>query len=237
MGGASSTGGHERATVRAEGGGEETRDEDGGHAIEEGGAGAERDEREHVEAAVRHRGSGADEERPARPQDDRGAEQQLDPVRRLLADQVVKVEEVAAHLEHEHRQRQRGADPETPGHVAQFGTRPLIFRGDHGLQRHAADRAMAGAPLAHVGMHRAGVLDLGLVGLGHRLRSWCLRGMPPAERRRSRLRRVRMAAMLALHHRAVGHHVRRLRGLGGRAARRHAIAPMFVTGMLVPIFV
>src|SRR3546814_13828986 len=52
-------------------------------------------------------------------------------------------EDMPAHLQQEHRQGQRKSDPETAGHVAQFGTRPA-FGGDRGgLQRHAADRTGA----------------------------------------------------------------------------------------------
>ena len=182
---------------------------------------------------MRHRGHGADEERPARPQDDRRTQQQLDPVRRLLPDQVVKIKEVAAHLEREDGQRQHGADPQAPSHVAQFGARSVALRGDHGLQRHAADRTVAGAQLAHLGMHRAGVLDLALalVALGRRLRPW-----------RPRMGVVGVAAKLALHHRAVGHHVRCMGRAGGGRVGRHRFLMMHMTcavpgGVLVLISV
>ncbi|MGY2811668.1 hypothetical protein ACVIHF_008398 [Bradyrhizobium sp. USDA 4506] len=64
---------------------------------------------------------------------------------------------MAAHLEHEHRHGQREADPEPPRHVDQFGIGTVVERDLLGLQRHAADRAAAGADLAHLGMHRTGV--------------------------------------------------------------------------------
>ena len=66
-------------------------------------------------------------------------------------------EQVVPHDPEQERQRQRGADPETAPHVEVLGARPLLD-GDHlGLERHAADRAVAGPDLLDLGMHRAGV--------------------------------------------------------------------------------
>ena len=65
--------------------------------------------------------------------------------------------EMAAHLEHEHRQGQHQRDPEPPRHVDQFGIAGLVERDLLGLQRHAADRATARSDLPHLRMHRTGV--------------------------------------------------------------------------------
>ena len=80
--------------------------------------------------------------------------------------QPMQVEQVAAHLEREHRRGQRQADPEAPRHVGELGIGPGI-RGHHlRLERHAADRTGAGADLPDLGMHRAGVDGAGHNGLG-----------------------------------------------------------------------
>ncbi len=54
-------------------------------------------------------------------------------------------------------QRQSKADPEAPRHVDEFVVRAAIGARDQGLQRHAADRAGAGADLTDLRMHRAGI--------------------------------------------------------------------------------
>jgi hypothetical protein len=70
---------------------------------------------------------------------------------------MVQAGQMAAHLEHEHRKRQREPDPEAPAHVDQLFVRSAIRGRQHGLQRHAADRAGAGPDLADLRVHRAGV--------------------------------------------------------------------------------
>ncbi len=61
----------------------------------------------------------------------------------------MQAEQVAAHLQHEHRRGQRQADPEPAGQVRRArigsGRRPSTVTGS---RRHAADRAGAGADLA-----------------------------------------------------------------------------------------
>ena len=64
---------------------------------------------------------------------------------------------MAAHLQHDRRQRQREADPEAPRHVGELGIGRVVEARDLGLQRHAADRAASGTDLADLRMHRAGV--------------------------------------------------------------------------------
>ena len=48
----------------------------------------------------------AHEERPAGPQHDRGREHELNPVRQRRIDQTVAADEMAAHLQHDRRERQ-----------------------------------------------------------------------------------------------------------------------------------
>ena len=69
----------------------------------------------------------------------------------------MQVGEVTTHLEHEDRQGQGEPDPEPARHVDKLGVGPGLGAGLDGLQRHAADRAGAGAHLPDLGMHRAGV--------------------------------------------------------------------------------
>src|SRR5438105_3466274 len=63
---------------------------------------------------------------------------------------------MSAHLQGDDRDRQNEADPEPPRHVDQLGVGAACF-GKLRLERHAADRAMTGADLAHFGMHGTGV--------------------------------------------------------------------------------
>jgi hypothetical protein len=147
----------DRAVIAAERLREDARRKGRGHAVAEGDADAERDQREHVEIARDQRLPAAREERRARPQHHRCRERQLDPVRPCLVEPGMGADDVRAHLQHEHRQRERQPDPEPPGHVGEFRVRPAVGRSDLGFQRHAADRAGARPDLANLGMHRAGV--------------------------------------------------------------------------------
>ena len=76
---------------------------------------------------------------------------------RRLVDPAVTADQVAAHLQDHRREREHQADPEAARHVGKFGIGRRIEAGDLGLQRHAADRAIAGTDLADLRMHRAGV--------------------------------------------------------------------------------
>ena len=69
----------------------------------------------------------------------------------------MRADEVPAHFQHHHRQRQYEADPEAARHVGEFGIGATVGGRDLRLQRHAADWAGAGADLPDLGMHRAGV--------------------------------------------------------------------------------
>jgi hypothetical protein len=64
---------------------------------------------------------------------------------------------VTAHLQRHHRNSQHQADPETARHIDEFWIGTDVRRCDDGLEGHAADRAIAGAGLPDLRMHRAGV--------------------------------------------------------------------------------
>ncbi len=127
------------------------------HAVDVGDAGAHRDQREHVEVARDQRLPAAHEERPAGPQHDRSGEGELQPVRQRRIDPTVRADQMRAHLQHEHRHGEHEPDPEPARHVEQFGIGAGVGGGQHGLERHAADRAGARPDLADLRMHRAGV--------------------------------------------------------------------------------
>ena len=120
---------------------EHTRQQGSDDAVDPRHAGAHGDQREHVEIAGLERGPGALEERPAGPQHDRCRQHELNPVRCLLAEPLMQIRQVPAHLQHEHRQGERQADPEPPGHVGEFGIGCRVRRHHLRLQRHAANGA------------------------------------------------------------------------------------------------
>ena len=97
------------AAIAAQRGGKQRRCQGRHDAVEPRSARAQRDEREHVQAAVLQRHRRTSEERPACPKYDRRAQKQLHPVRSLLRDEVMDVEEVPAHLQCEHRRGERSA--------------------------------------------------------------------------------------------------------------------------------
>ena len=113
--------------------------------------------REHVEAAVDERRPAALEERPARPTARPASRARTEPVRRFRGEAAHAAGEMAAHLERDHRDGEREADPEAPRHVDEFGIRARRPRSRLRFERHAADRAGARADLADLRMHRAGV--------------------------------------------------------------------------------
>ncbi len=146
-----------RPVMRAEGRREQPRQQRRRHAVEIGRAGAEGDQREHVEVARDERLRPALEERPARPQDDRRRQRELHPVRRRLREEAVPADEMRPHLQHEHRRGEREPDPEPPRHVGELRVGRRFGADQLRLQRHAADRAGAGAFLPYLRVHRAGV--------------------------------------------------------------------------------
>ena len=117
------------------------------------------------------------EKRPSAPENDGSGEHEFNPsrdqpprMRQMASADDVGVDprshkrvrpEHAAHGNRQQRRRQRQADPESPGHVAQFGI--LFFFVCHRarLQRHAANRTVPGLGSHDLRMHRAGVLALG----------------------------------------------------------------------------
>src|SRR5712691_6757834 len=125
-------------------------------AVDPGHSRAQRDQREHVEVAGEDRAPAAHEERPAGPQHDGGRKDELQPVRQIPAEQHVQIRQMPAHLQRDHGDRQDETDPEPPSHVDELGI-GASFSGKLRLQRHAADRAMAGADLADLRVHRTGV--------------------------------------------------------------------------------
>jgi len=98
---------------------EQARREGRGEAVQISGADAQRDQAEHVQRSIAHRGPAADEKQPTRPQHDRRGEQELDPNRQLRRDEMVEVQtrKVRAHFQDDDGDGQRGADPEAPRHV------------------------------------------------------------------------------------------------------------------------
>ena len=127
------------------------------HAVEVGGARADPDQGPHVRAEVPERGPAALEDRPAGPEHDRGRQRQLQPVSDLAGHQRPEPEQMIAHDPEQQRQSQRRADPKPPAHVEVLGARPLLDRDRLGLERHAADRAVARSDLLDLRVHRAGV--------------------------------------------------------------------------------
>ena len=79
---------------------------------------------------------------------------QLDSV---AIDPAMRADEMRAHLQDDDRKRQHEADPEAARHVGELGIGPAVGGRELGLERHAADRAGAGADLPDLRMHRAGV--------------------------------------------------------------------------------
>ena len=131
------------AVMAAEGRREDVGRQRRDHAVDPRHAGAHRDQGEHVQVAVDERLPAAHEERPAGPEHDRGREQHLDPVRGLLAEVVAQPRQMAAHLQGDHGQGQGKPDPEAARHVDEFVARAGLGGDEHGLERHAADRAGA----------------------------------------------------------------------------------------------
>jgi hypothetical protein len=144
------------AVVHAQGGGKDARDERGHNAVDPRHADAERDQREHVGAAVDDRLPAAHEERRTAPQHDRGGQQELEPRQPLRHRQP-----------HDHR-GQHGAHAKAPRHVGELFVLGLFGGHLDRLERHAADGARPRPDLPHLGVHRAGVFE------AFGLRPWAL---------------------------------------------------------------
>ena len=177
----------QRAAVSAEGRGEQAGHERRRDAVRVGGAGAEGDEREHVQVAVHDRPPSTLEERPAAPEDDRRRQRELDPERPRSANRVGDARDHVRDHEAEQGQGQDGRDPEPPLHGVELGVL-LLEAGDPRFQRHAADGARPRAVAHDLRVHRARVLRPGdLVFHGghcwHRFLHGLPDGRPPAGRR------------------------------------------------------
>ena len=122
---------------------------------------AERDQREHVRAAVDDRRPPALEERPAGPEDDRRPEHQADPVGdvRIETSAEAHAEDHVSHSQQKHRRAEQRRNREPARHVGQLGVRQLVGRHRAGLERHAADRTGARLVAHDLGVHRARVFD------------------------------------------------------------------------------
>ena len=132
------------------------------YAVEICGASPQADQREHVGRAIHKRGPKSLKERPAAPEHNRSRKSELDPVKGC--GHKVQAERLAEHPQNEQRHGKHGADPEAQTHGVVFRVRFYFGEHIHGLERHAADRASAGADLDNLRMHRAGVADLLIAG-------------------------------------------------------------------------
>jgi hypothetical protein len=135
-------------------------------AKDECGAHADGNQREHVQV-TRHDGTPAAlDERPACPPDHRRGECELQPTRDVAIDPRLPAQcrDQVGHRQKKHRQRQHGTDPESRGHVAQFGVVLFVRARRHRLrfQRHAALGAIARMILLDFRMHRTRVKSFAL---------------------------------------------------------------------------
>ena len=214
------------------------------HAIEEGRAGAQADQRPHVRAAVHDRSRAAREERPAGPQDNRQRQHHLDPA---LHGHVEPAQPVAEHRQHGDNYRQWQRPPEARLQVHEFRIPGFLQLGQHRLQCHAALRAVARVALTDLRVHGAGVGASGC-GLGgrrcrHRHR---LRGQHVLRRLGAELRQalpaaevVRPTVMLDAVRRLFGyrHAAHRLPERDGVGGRRRILVRMGVRAAFVAFVV
>jgi len=68
-----------------------------------------------------------------------------------------KRRDMAAHLEHDDRDREHKPDPEASRHIDELRIGTAFRRHLDRLERHAANRAASRSHLPDLGMHRAGV--------------------------------------------------------------------------------
>jgi len=210
--------------VFAHRGGEEAGREEGDDAETVGGGDAEGDQREHVPVAAAEGAGAADEERPAGPEDDGGGEEELRPLAPGGRRGVRERGDEVRHAEEENGNGERRAGPEAAGHVAQL----VIFFGGcgeaGGFERHAAEGAIAGMILLHLGVHGAGVDRFGRGERGGRI----------ALERHAAFRAVAgTVGFDALAHRAEVGGVRARRGVGGRVVMMVVRFAAFVGGVAV----
>jgi len=97
---------------------EDAGEEDSDEAVDVGGAGAECDQSEHVEAAIDERGPAAFEEREAAPEDDGSGEGEFDPTDGTQGEEMLDplAWDEIGHGEDEDGDRESEADPEAARH-------------------------------------------------------------------------------------------------------------------------
>ena len=105
-------------------------------------------------------------------------------------------ENVRAHFQRENRHRQDETDPEPARHIDKLGIGAGIGTCDVRFERHAADRARAGANLPDLGVHRAGVDRAVRHGLRLRVTQIFLRTAYEFRAAAGRAKIIRMAAVL-----------------------------------------
>ena len=100
------------------------------------------------------------EERQRRPQHHRRGQGKLEPDRSIFADPAAQRQaQHWSHGQHQQRDRERGAHPESPAKVDQFRVWTFVTgRHAHRLQRHAAERAGTRLVAHDLRMHRTGIL-------------------------------------------------------------------------------
>ncbi len=139
--------------------GKDLRQEHHDRAVEVGRTDADRDEGKHVEREMRNGAPAAREKRPARPKHHRRAENELHPAGNIALQPGGRARDQVRHGEGKDGERESETDPEAPRHIAQLGV--FFFRAGVRdvlrLERHPADRAIAGVILLDLRVHRAGV--------------------------------------------------------------------------------
>ena len=156
----------DRTIMLAEGGREDLRCQRGDDAVNPGDAGAECNQREHVEVAGFQRIPSPAQRTASPPRGRPVWPGPTAPNWKAVGPAKVHAGEMAAHFEQENRKCQREAKPEAARHVDQFVVGAAVGRHHHGFKRHATNRAGAGADLTDLRMHGAGVLSVLRRGIG-----------------------------------------------------------------------
>ncbi|MNV18329.1 hypothetical protein D3C71_1091510 [compost metagenome] len=139
---------------------EQTRRDGGDHAVAVRSEHTRPDQGPHIRAAAADRLRPALQERPTGPQHHRRRQRQLDP-HPQIGRQAMQHGGHRQHRQAHRRHTQRQAPPEAAAEVGQLGILALIQAGHLRLQRHAAQRAGAGAFLHDLRVHGAGVQRAG----------------------------------------------------------------------------
>ena len=118
---------------------------------------AERDQREHVEAARAQRTPAALQQRRAAPEDDRSGQRKLQPAADRAGQRTRQATEHAAHRQRQQRHGEYGRPSEPPPHVDQFRIVAGRCHRHGALERHAAPGAGAGDGALDARAHRTDV--------------------------------------------------------------------------------